>query len=243
MELYTELLILFFILLLLAVALFLISLISHRRHVSELRRITQRQQSHNAYLTQAKSLSEEAAVITSSVRSLIQKRKEADNLNLPFTENRSCLCLCDSLLQYSYTENPIIDALLFSKKTICEKQNIQFELELHGLPQDEIPEVELTALLGNLLDNAIEAAAVSEAPHPEVFLYSELKKSVWIVRVRNTKNPSLNPVSKQMQTTKKNQAEHGLGLPIIRQLTDQYHGSLDCKDLGEQFEITAMLVL
>lgn len=79
-------------------------------------------------------------------------------------ENRSCLSGCDSLLHLSCAGNPVVDALLFSKRTACEVQGVQF--------------------------------SAAGTAHPFVRLSSDIKKSVWIVKTENTKNPANHPIQK-----------------------------------------------
>lgn len=243
MELYTELLIFLLLLFLLLAALAVLSVHSRRRHAGELRQLLEQRQLHADYLSHIDSLSREIYALSAQVRNLVDVRSHAEEGSLPFAENRACLSGCDHFLHLACTENPVVNALLFSKRTACEAQGIQFSANIHALPKDGIAEVELTALLGNLLDNAMEAAAAAGAERPFVHLSSEIKKSVWIVKTENTKDPAVQPISRGMKTNKAKKQEHGLGLSIIAQLTEQYDGSLAFQDTGECFQVTAMLML
>ena len=95
----------------------------------------------------------------------------------------------------------------------------------------------------NLLDNAIEAAAASGHNAPQISVRSYIRKSVWIVKTENTKDIQARPLEVQMKTSKKEKKDHGIGLPILRQITNQYDGSLTFRDLEGSFEVQAMLVL
>ena len=46
-----------------------------------------------------------------------------------------------------------------------------------------------------------------------------------------------------MKTSKNEKKDHGIGLPILHQITNQYDGSLTFRDLEGSFEVQAMLVL
>ena len=178
MELYTELLILLLLLFLLLAALAVLSLHSRRKHASELRQLMKQRQLHADYLSHIDSLSREISALSAQVRSLVEARNKATDDSLPFAENRACLSGCDSFLHLSCAGNPVVDALLFSKRAACEAQGVQFSADIHALPEEGVAEIELTALLGNLLDNAMEAAAAAGTAHPFVRLNSEIKKSV-----------------------------------------------------------------
>mgnify|MGYP002275503780 CR=1 FL=1 len=55
------------------------------------------------------------------------------------------------------THNPIIDAILNQKGYAAKEQDIDLHFEINDLSDVAIPSVDLTVMMSNLLDNAIEA--------------------------------------------------------------------------------------
>lgn len=55
------------------------------------------------------------------------------------------------------THNPIIDAILNQKGYAAKEQEIDLHFEINDLFEVAIPSVDLTVVMSNLLDNAIEA--------------------------------------------------------------------------------------
>ena len=55
------------------------------------------------------------------------------------------------------THNPIIDAILNQKGYAAKEQDIDLHFEINDLSDVAIPSVDLTVVMSNLLDNAIEA--------------------------------------------------------------------------------------
>lgn len=55
------------------------------------------------------------------------------------------------------THNPIIDAILNQKGYAAREQDIDLHFEINDLSEVAIPSVDLTVVMSNLLDNAIEA--------------------------------------------------------------------------------------
>ena len=68
------------------------------------------------------------------------------------------------------TENPVIDALLSNKQSIAMQNGIQFDMELILPARLEIPPADICSILGNSLDNAIEACSRIKNPRLKKYL-------------------------------------------------------------------------
>ncbi|MCE2603854.1 ATP-binding protein, partial [Pseudomonas aeruginosa] len=104
-------------------------------------------------------------------------------------------------------------------------------------------EIELTSLIGNLLDNAIEAAHAASDPHPFVTLHCDFRSGILLIRVKNTKVSTARPIETNMQTTKLNKDYHGLGLHILSSIVKKYDGTMKMTDQGDTFQTSVSLVL
>ena len=92
-----------------------------------------------------------------------------------------------------------------------------------------------TALLTNLLDNAIEAAenaSKAGCANPLV----EAVISDRRICIRNSKPADLHPIESDFQPVKANAASHGTGTRIIREVTETLGGVMEMKDNGDTFE-------
>lgn len=94
-------------------------------------------------------------------------------------------------------------------------------------------------MLGNLLDNAIEASVKTE--HPWVALRSFMAGGQWVLRVSNAKPREETPLVRGMETTKEDKNNHGLGTRIIKKIVNQHQGVVDYKDYGDYFEVTTAI--
>lgn len=61
-----------------------------------------------------------------------------------------------------YSGNRILDVIINRYRMICRQQGIEFSAETGNIPTDFMNEVDLTALLDNVLQNAVESAVRSE---------------------------------------------------------------------------------
>lgn len=93
-------------------------------------------------------------------------------------------------------------------------------------------DTDLCALLGNALDNAIEAAA--QAEDKTVVVRCKVQKGLLMLRV---KNALAGEVPADLSTTKADQSAHGLGLPSMREIALRGGGTLQAGAQDGWFEL------
>lgn len=139
------------------------------------------------------------------------------------------------------TANPAINALLQAKILDAEKKNVRMEIEVgsrfENLP---IPSWEFCRVLGNLLDNAIQALEEKQEDRL-VRVYLEEDPEHFYVRVED--NGPMIPADLHAEifkpgfTTKKGQGE-GMGLAITKHILENYGGSVQVSSSGELTSFT-----
>ena len=128
--------------------------------------------------------------------------------------------------QQIYTPNLMLNAVINEKKEICEKNHIRFVIHVQ-LPEN-IDTIELAIALSNLLDNAIEAEQKEQ--EQEIHLNMEVVDEMFNLIVENHIQNSVLCVNPKLVTSKKNKAEHGLGIPTVREIVNQYQGFLNISE-------------
>lgn len=192
-------------------------------------------QKQNDYMDHNVEFCSKAGEITQQVRRAIESYD-------PQQMEKDCLDECNVLLSFIHGGSSAQEALILDKKSRCDALGIRFIDEIRVLPADgTIQEIDIISLLGNLLDNAIEACRASGSSDPYIRAESTIKKKVWQLTVSNSKDPELSPKKTGMATTKKDARDHGLGIGIIRSIVSKYNGTLKMNDCGDHFEIEALL--
>ncbi len=119
------------------------------------------------------------------------------------------------------TGNVMADAVLNSKLSVAEQKGIQLNLKAH-IPQGiAMSDVELCSILGNLLDNAMEAC--EKLPYDARFLrvYIDKFKGQFYLSVQNA-SPPVRRDKGTFHTTKA--GTHGFGLFRIDRIAKKYGG-------------------
>lgn len=99
-----------------------------------------------------------------------------------------------------------------------------------------ISEVDLCALLGNALDNAMEAA--EKSGNPVIHVRCRVEKGLFMLQVENALAGDETP---DLATTKADKTAHGFGLPGMREIAQRYGGSLEASADHGRFELLVCL--
>lgn len=132
--------------------------------------------------------------------------------------------------------NPIIDALLQSKLHLAKEKKIKLNLQIKLAGEIKVDELELAIVLGNALDNAIEA--VEKVPDKDK-KYINLNLMSTDDRISMTvTNPVKDDVNtEKLKTTKPDKRNHGFGTQSIRTVAHRYDGVAEFKCEDKMFTV------
>lgn len=141
------------------------------------------------------------------------------------------------------TGNVGLDAILSSKVSIARKNNIEVNCTAKVPDELKITDVHLCAIVGNLLDNAIEACEkITEGSEPRfIRIYIGLFKSQLYISVSNSTCEKHRRRLSELVTSKL--GEHGFGLRRIDKLAEKYDGFVNRKNEPGIFATEVMLPL
>ena len=149
--------------------------------------------------------------------------------------------LADDLTQADtsiQTGNVMADAVLNSKLSVAEQKRIRLNIKAH-IPQGlTMTDVELCSMLGNLIDNAMEAC--EKLPYDQRFMrvYIDKFKGQFYLSVQNS-SPPVKLDKGTYHTTK--EGSHGFGLFRIDRIAKKYGGYVN-RQYEEGIFATELLV-
>lgn len=135
-------------------------------------------------------------------------------------------------------ENEVANAVVSAKADEMERKGLIWELQITLPPELPVADTDLCALLGNALDNAIEAA--TKAVDKKIFMRCRTDKGMLMLKVRNA---LAGDEREDLATTKPDQKHHGLGLAGMREIAGRYGGILETSTDGGCFELLVCLPL
>lgn len=141
------------------------------------------------------------------------------------------------------TGNPVIDAVLSEKIDIADKMGIKFVRELYLPSNIEIKHTDLCIVLGNSLDNAIEACkCITDSSIPkEIKLYMNYRDKYMIIVVTNTCDKPPVKSGRFYKSSKPSPELHGLGLQSIDRTVKKYNGNMVIKYDNNLFELEIVM--
>ena len=134
--------------------------------------------------------------------------------------------------------NDFLNAILNSKLLIASEQGIRV-ICASASNIDGIDDIDLCNLLGNILDNAIEAAKDCQNGYIEVSIRSD--ENMVLVIVANTVAEPVVKRNKELKSTKKNADDHGYGVKTIRFIAEKYNGTASFYEEGDMFYCQVMM--
>lgn len=149
------------------------------------------------------------------------RRKEYDSLQSLFEEWSRQICFHEHTIN---TGNQYVDALLNTKLNYAKSIGIETRCSIIT-DFEGIDNTDMINLLGNLLDNAIEANEM-ENPERSLELCIAGDKYSISIQVKNTVFDNALKRIVRSETNKNNKKEHGYGLKIIRRIVSKYNGNI-----------------
>jgi signal transduction histidine kinase len=125
--------------------------------------------------------------------------------------------------------NRVADVILSDTAQRCETSGIRFDVEGQMPIETGIETADLSSLLFNLLDNAVDAAGKTEKGNRFVSVSFTCKAEQLILVIRNAAVSSdIESISKGI-SSKADRKGHGFGKKIVKEIVSHYDGLLEYK--------------
>lgn len=142
---------------------------------------------------------------------------------------------------YSYiqTGNSVMNYIINSKLEYAHNHGIKFKAEIENLPFDKMGSVDFSAMLSNILDNAVEASVNSK----DKFIYIAIlkKRGYDTILVKNKIDSSVLEVNPELNSQKNDKEQHGYGIKQIKLIAQKYDGIADIYEEDDMFCVNVMI--
>lgn len=217
------------------------------RDVTELQSLMGELDSERGFTQALRSQAHEAANRLHTVVSLIELGRAEEAVDFATAELELAQALTDQVV--AAVGEPVLAALLLGKTAQANERGVELVVAPDsrlddGLLPDSLPARDLVTILGNLIDNAVDAALGGISPRVTVTALSDAGSEL-ILRVSDT-GPGVDPdhteaVFQRGFTTKPSgPGGRGLGLALVRQAVNRHGGTLTVTSEeggGARFEV------
>ena len=132
----------------------------------------------------------------------------------------------------------VIDYLINSK--LSNLDNVEVLVSGYVGNYGDICDVDLSCILGNILDNAVEAQS-TVVGEKRIELHFLRQNSNRVIICKNTIHESVLEQNRKLHSTKPLPDEHGLGHQIVENTVRKYGGMIDYFESGDMFGVQIML--
>lgn len=124
------------------------------------------------------------------------------------------------------TDNKVVNAVINSKLLYCAENGINTSVSVCK-DVSNLSDVEICTVLGNLLDNAIEAELKNDEHEREIQLNINMEEDMLNIFVKNKIKESVLAANHELKTTKKDDKNHGIGMKNIYDIVTRHNGYID----------------
>ena len=140
------------------------------------------------------------------------------------------------------TKNEALNTILMEKGLYCSMQGIHWNCAVDDANLDFIDRMDLYVLLGNALDNAIEAVQrIRNETERIIQLRISRKDSFVHIRLENSYEGDLEWRDDLPLTTKEDKSSHGIGLKSIRSIARKYDGDVYATTENQAFILSVLI--
>lgn len=137
-----------------------------------------------------------------------------------------------------WTGNQIADMLLEQKRALAEQDGIIFTIQTVPIAEWPFNDNETCSLLGNLLDNAIEACKRLDGNVDKwISIKIENQKRLLFIKIENSAGEA--PVMKKGRfvSIKQDKTKHGYGLKSVERIVNKYEGTITYQSEDRAFHV------
>ncbi|WP_343208264.1 sensor histidine kinase [Anaerolentibacter hominis] len=131
-------------------------------------------------------------------------------------------------------DNTVLSALLTTMKETMLQNHVAFHYDIR-VNRTPFSDVNLCIILGNLLQNAAEAAAELPEGTGYVDLQITRSKSLFMIHIENNYVPVPDKKKRSIQSRKKETKHQGIGLINIRKTLESYQGVLTIHESTDSY--------
>lgn len=171
--------------------------------------------------------------------------KSYDRLSQYVTQQREALPKAFPIIN---TGHRVIDAILTDKYAIAQSEHISSMYSV-VLPEHlPINDIEITGILGNLLDNSIEACKEigrnQDTSPPYIKVLLKPQRSMFHIHVENSSSGNyLYKLNGQLESTKADAEHHGRGLTNVREIAETHSGFCNIAAEADCFTVDVYIPL
>ena len=139
------------------------------------------------------------------------------------------------------SKNKTLDLLISKYLNLCQGKGIKIDFDVKTANLSSVSPTDVSTIINNLLDNAVESAEQSKAKTISVSIFK--KQGFEILKIQNSCDTKPQTKNGNLLTTKKEKQLHGYGTQSVIKTINKYDGMFDWEysEGEEMFTVTVAL--
>lgn len=142
--------------------------------------------------------------------------------------------------EISSTGNVVIDSIINFKLQGIEKEEIDVTIYINIPKELKVPSFDVTVILGNLLDNALNAVKKLEKDR-YINIKMKYTKGRLILNMENSFDGKIIKREGIIHTSHRDKRNHGLGLESVKKVLTKYDGTMDLEYDDRKFNTSLLM--
>ena len=194
--------------------------------LSDLKAIQQQAENDERYFEVIEQSNKDMQVFAHDIKNHFIQIRNMEDLESAKNYIDSIYAQIETFSSIGISQNKMLDLIISKYIKLCESKDIKFSVDVKTANLNYIADSDLSTLLNNLLDNAVEAAEQTKEKRIALKICSK-SKTFDALTLSNSCNSPPSVSGKKLQTTKKNKRFHGIGLKSVIKTVDKYNGIYD----------------
>lgn len=195
--------------------------LKNTKELYELKKIQDREEQDNRYFEIIEQSNKDMRIFSHDIKNHLTQIRNLENIEAVQSYINS---IYPNIEKFSFTgisKNKMLDLIISKYVTLCEKKNIKFSVDVKTANLAYVSDSDLSTLMNNLLDNAVEAAERADERFIQVYIFSKGNMHDGLV-IKNSCAISPKAENGELKTTKQNKKTHGVGTKSIRKTLKKY---------------------
>lgn len=195
--------------------------LKNTKELYELKTIRHQEEQDKQYFEIIDQSNKEMRIFSHDIKNHLMQIRNLDNIE---AVQRYVDSIYPNIEKFSFTgisQNKMLDLIISKYATLCERKSIRLSVDVKTANLAYIDDSDLSTLMNNLMDNAVEAAEKSDGGFIQVNIFSKNDIYDGLV-IKNSCSVAPITDGNELTTTKHNKKMHGVGTKSIRKTLKKY---------------------
>lgn len=206
------------------------------RDQSELKALVGELESVRTLSESLHSQAHEHANTLHTIVALLEMGRSQEVRDLVADASRTSQGLADAVLDSG--ADPVLSALLLGKSATANERGIEFLIDISDAATLPLSTSETVSVVGNLVDNALDAARGGDAPRVVTVHLGSTREGTTLTVTDSGNGPTGDVFALGFTSKPTDAAAHGLGLTLVRRIVESHGGTIAFDD-GQPTTVSA----